>query len=198
MLVLVGLGNPGLKYASTRHNAGFLFLDYLFDQVAKAKDSGQNPLYSFVDINIQRHKLRLIKPLTYMNLSGGAVKKVLADAGITTNIKETLLVIHDDVDLMPGQVKIKNNGGDAGHRGIRDIMSVLSSGDFIRVRIGVGRPGEEHKHKDTADYVLDNFTASEKEILIKDSFPRVYRFLKEFLTIGYEKAVSRLSLDLPT
>ena len=134
-----------------------------------------------------------------MNLSGEAVKKALKTVqGLDPDfdIKKDLWIIHDDVDLAPGQIKIKENGGDAGHRGIRDIIANLDTPEFVRVRIGVGRPGEQEKHVGTADYVLDDFTKEEKELLLKDSFPRVHRFIKECIAIGYQKAKSRLSLPI--
>ena len=198
MFVFVGLGNPGSEYKRTRHNAGFLFLDYLFDQ-HKAVNSGEKGNYGFADISIQRHKIRLVKPTTYMNLSGAAVKKALGEVRANDpdfDIKKDLWVIHDDVDLTPGQVKIKENGGDAGHRGIRDIIASLDTPEFVRVRIGVGRPSDQEKRVGTADYVLDDFTKGEKELLLKDSFPRVHRFIKECIAIGYQKAKGRLSLPV--
>jgi len=198
MFVFVGLGNPGSEYKRTRHNAGFLFLDYLFDQ-HKSTVTGEKGNYSFVDISIQRNKIRLVKPVTYMNLSGEAVKKALKSVmGLDPDfdMKKDLWVIHDDVDLAPGQIKIKENGGDGGHRGIRDIIENLDTPEFIRVRIGVGRPSDQQKRMDTADYVLDDFTKEEKDILLNETFPRVHRFIKEYFAIGYQKAQSRLALPI--
>ena len=198
MLVFVGLGNPGTQYIRTRHNAGFLFLDYLFEQ-CKSTKSGEKGSYTFVDVSMQRNKIKLVKPLTYMNLSGTAVNKVLGE--VRTNdpgfdVKKHLWVIHDDVDLLPGQIKIKENGGDAGHNGLKDIIASLNSPEFVRIRIGVGRPIENERRVNTADYVLDEFTKEEKELLLNDSFPRIHRFIKEYFAIGYEKAKSRIALPL--
>ncbi len=194
MFVFVGLGNPGSEYKRTRHNAGFLFLDYLFDQ-HKSANVGEKSNFTFADISIQRNKIRLVKPTTYMNLSGAAVKKAIGELvsnDIDFDVKKELWIIHDDVDLAPGQIKIKESGGDAGHNGIKDI----GSPDFVRIRIGVGRPSDATKRVGTADHVLDAFTKEEIELLLNDSFPRIHRFIKESFAIGYQKAKSRLTLEL--
>ncbi len=198
MFVFVGLGNPGSEYKRTRHNAGFLFLDYLFDQ-HKSANVGEKSNFTFADISIQRNKIRLVKPTTYMNLSGAAVKKAIGELvsnDIDFDVKKELWIIHDDVDLAPGQIKIKESGGDAGHNGIKDITATLGSPDFVRIRIGVGRPSDATKRVGTADHVLDAFTKEEIELLLNDSFPRIHRFIKESFAIGYQKAKSRLTLEL--
>ena len=198
MFVFVGLGNPGSEYKRTRHNAGFLFLDYLFDQ-HKSTNSGEKGNFTFADISIQRNKIRLVKPTTYMNLSGAAVKKAVGEVRANDpdfDVKKDLWIIHDDVDLAPGQIKIKESGGDAGHNGVKDIIATFDSPEFIRIRIGVGRPGDKDKRVGTADYVLDDFTKVEKELLLNDSFPRIHRFIKESFAIGYQKAKSRLALPI--
>lgn len=198
MFVFVGLGNPGNEYKRTRHNAGFLFLDYLFDQY-KSTNTGEKGNFTFADISIQRNKIRLVKPTTYMNLSGSAVKKAIGELvanNIEFDVKKDLWVIHDDVDLAPGQIKIKESGGDAGHNGIKDITATLGSPEFVRIRIGVGRPSDKTKRVGTAYYVLDDFTKEEKDLLLNDSFPRIHRFIKESFAIGYQKAKSRIALPI--
>ncbi|MFH1222866.1 MAG: aminoacyl-tRNA hydrolase [Pseudomonadota bacterium] len=196
MYLVIGLGNPGKKYASTRHNAGFLFLDYLYTE-AKGKEFHEKGKYTFSDVKLQNQKFRLVKPTTFMNLSGQAVQKVVNEAKSSDknfNLSQNLIIIHDDVDLMPGQIKIKENGGDGGHNGIKDILQTLGADNFIRIRVGVGRPGE--KHSDTADYVLDNFTKEEWNFLWQDVFPRLYRFINEYLVFNLAKARSRVTKPL--
>jgi PTH1 family peptidyl-tRNA hydrolase len=196
MYLVVGLGNPGEKYAKTRHNAGFLFLDFLYS-ACRGSNFSEHKNYNLAEIKVQRQKFHLVKPTTYMNLSGSAVKKAVGeikaddkDFDVATN----MIVVHDDVDLMPGQIKIKENGGDGGHNGVKDIMAELGTDNFIRIRIGVGRPGE--KHSDTADHVLDSFTKEEWTSLWEDSFPRLKRFIDEYLVFGLGKARSRIVLPL--
>ncbi|MEI6080260.1 MAG: aminoacyl-tRNA hydrolase [bacterium] len=196
MYLVVGLGNPGDKYAKTRHNAGFLFLDYLYS-VGRGGNSSEHGNYNLAEIKVQRQKFQLIKPTTYMNLSGVAVKKAVGEIRSTDkefDVATQLIVVHDDVDLMPGQIKIKENGGDGGHNGIKDIITALNTDNFLRIRIGVGRPGE--KHHDTADHVLDDFTKEEWNFLWEDAFPRLKRFIDEYLVFGLGKARSRVVLPL--
>jgi len=194
MLVIVGLGNPGNEYKRTRHNVGFLFLDELLLEYTKGQTFINRTNYDFCDLNIRRFKLQLIKPLKYMNLSGEVVKKIVSknttdDAEFTT--KNNLIVVHDDVDLDPGKIKIKNSGGDGGHKGIRNIIEELGHDEFIRIRLGVGK-----SEYNTADYVLDNFTLPELDFLKQDTFKRAKRFVSEYLSVGYQKAVSRVGADL--
>ena len=196
MYLIVGLGNPGDKYAKTRHNAGFLFLDYLYS-ACKGGKSSEHKNYNLAEIKVQQQKFQLIKPTTFMNLSGSAVKKAVGEAKSKDkdfDISTQLIVVHDDVDLMPGQIKIKENGGDGGHNGIQDILASLNTDNFIRIRIGVGRPGE--KYADTADHVLDNFDKAEWNFLWEDCFPRLKRFIDEYLVFGLGKARSRIVLPL--
>jgi len=196
MYIVVGLGNPGTKYAKTRHNAGFLFLDYLYNKF-NGKPVSQTSLYSNAEIKIQRNKVGLIKPLTFMNVSGEALKKVIGltraknkDFDTATN----LIVIHDDVDLEFGQVKIKDSGGDAGHNGIKSIITELNTDKFLRIRIGVGRPTD--KRVGTADHVLDDFTKEEWDFMWEESFPRSERFIVEYMIFGIQKARSLMSKPL--
>lgn len=196
MYLVVGLGNPGTEYARTRHNAGFLFLDYLYNE-CRGKDFTARKNYYYADIKIQNKKFKLIKPVTYMNLSGEAVKKALGDVKSSEKDFDTsknLIIVHDDVDLEPGQIRIKENGGDGGHNGIKDIIANLGTDNFIRIRIGVGRPGE--KRVNTADHVLDNFTKEEWDFLWKDIFPRLHRFINEYLVYDLAKARSRVVTPL--
>ena len=149
--LIVGLGNPGPEYETTRHNAGFWLADHyaddlrasfnfekaFFGMVAKARRGGENVL--------------LLKPATYMNRSGQAVG---AMARFYKLEPAQVLVLHDELDLLPGQVKIKQGGGHAGHNGLRDIQAALGSPDFWRIRIGIGHPRTLGLAQQVVDFVL--------------------------------------------
>jgi len=158
MRLVVGLGNPGRKYQNTRHNAGFLVLDHLAqtgDTTLSTKQFG-----ALVAKTLIAHTPAILaKPQSYMNLSGQPVASL---CGYYKIDPDALLVVHDDVDLPLGQVRIKQGGGHGGHNGLRNIAQQLSSRAFVRVRVGVSRPPPGW---DTADYVLSNWSSAEKESL---------------------------------
>lgn len=151
--LIIGLGNPGPKYQWTRHNAGFMVLDHLSRtmgvSVAKKSFSG---LYG--EGSWHGDRLLLLKPQTFMNLSGRSAAEALRFHKLTLS---DLIVIHDDLDIPFGRVKIKEGGGHGGHNGLRSLMQELGGGGFVRIRIGVGRP----VRGDAADYVLANFSPAE-------------------------------------
>lgn len=156
--MIVGLGNPGKGYEMTRHNLGFLVMDQL------AQETGVSLKQRKFNSLLRRGKVGgeqviLMKPFTYMNLSGEAVKK--AYDYFHVSLKD-LIVVHDDLDLDYGKFKIKTGGGDAGHKGIRSIIDHLGEDKFVRVRIGIGRP---EKGEDVIDYVLDPLNESERSHL---------------------------------
>ena len=154
----VGLGNPGEAYAKTRHNAGFMVVDKISDAFSialeKRKFDARFGIGAVNDV-----KIVLAKPMAYMNRSGPQVQKI---AGYFRILCEDMLVVHDDIDLAFGRLKIKEKGGDGGHRGVRSIIDAFGGGDFTRLRIGVGRPDAE---KGASDYVLGKFTLEEKKVL---------------------------------
>jgi PTH1 family peptidyl-tRNA hydrolase len=144
--LIVGLGNPGPKYYRTRHNAGFIAVDILahkHDVLYQVKKE-----YELAEAYFYTERVHLAKPLTYMNLSGRAVKKLRKKLGLDPS---RILVIHDDMDLRPGAIRIKRGGSSGGHLGLESVIRELGTGDFPRVRIGVGRPPEG---MDPAEYVL--------------------------------------------
>ena len=155
--LLVGLGNPGTKYQGTRHNAGFMVLDALSRltgiPVTKKTFSG---LYG--EGAWQGERLLLLKPQTFMNLSGRAAAEALRFHKLS--LRE-LIVIHDDLDLPFGQLKLKEGGGHAGHNGLRSLIQELSGNDFLRIRVGIGRP----VRGECADYVLSPFSREEAALL---------------------------------
>jgi len=154
--LVVGLGNPGRRYRATRHNAGLRAADELIgsgDVLARGKwASGELAL-----VGTQAGAVLILKPGTYMNESGRAVAPVLSRYGIEP---ERVVVIHDDIDIPLGEVRLKKGGGTGGHRGLSSLVEWLGSGEFSRVRIGVGRPPES---LDPAEYVLTGFSEEERE-----------------------------------
>ena len=157
--LIVGLGNPGKEYEKTRHNCGFRALDVLAQKlncnVDKSKFQG---LYGQATYN--GTKVLLLKPLTYMNLSGRSVLQLSAYFHIPP---QRIIVLFDDISLEPGRLRIRADGSAGGHNGIKSIISELGSQDFPRVKIGVG--GKAHPEQDLADHVLSGFTANEEKAL---------------------------------
>ena len=157
--LIVGLGNPGREYEKTRHNCGFRALDLLAEQlnckVDKLKFQG---LYT--QVNYGGGKLFLLKPQTYMNLSGRSVLQLSAYFHIPP---QNIIVMFDDISLEPGRLRIRPNGSAGGHNGIKSIIQEVGSQEFPRVKIGVG--AKPNPHYDLADWVLSTFSASEEKAL---------------------------------
>jgi PTH1 family peptidyl-tRNA hydrolase len=157
--LIVGLGNPGRQYEKTRHNAGFLFLDTLADQLGCTWVNESKFQGIFAQGKIASTPVMLLKPDTFMNRSGQSVGKVARYYKLQP---EEILVVHDELDFNPGIVKLKKDGGHAGHNGLRDIIAHLNSNQFYRLRIGIGRPPAG---KVVADFVLSSPPKSELELL---------------------------------
>lgn len=154
-LLVVGLGNPGRQHARDRHNVGWMVVDELARRHGagwKGKFAGQ-----LADLRLDGCRLALLKPETYMNLSGRSVAPAVA---FYKTPLERLLVVHDEVDLEPGRLQVRLGGGLAGHNGLRSLKADLGSAEFQRLRIGVGRPGRGDP-RDVADYVLAPFEFDE-------------------------------------
>jgi PTH1 family peptidyl-tRNA hydrolase len=154
-LLVAGLGNPGRQYERTRHNAGWLVLDELARRHAgswRSKFSG-----ALAEVRLGERRLGLLKPETYMNESG---RSVGAAARFFKVPPESLLVVHDDVDLEPGRLQARAGGGLAGHNGLRSLAQQLGSQEFLRLRIGVGRPGRGDP-RSVSDWVLSAFEPEE-------------------------------------
>jgi PTH1 family peptidyl-tRNA hydrolase len=146
--LVAGLGNPGREYAGTRHNAGFWFVDRLASGLAVSFTSEAK----FGGDVAKAGAMRLVKPMTFMNLSGRAVAGLAKFFGIAP---AEILVVHDELDLLPGKAKMKFGGGHAGHNGLRDIQAQLGSPDFWRLRLGIGHPRDsELSQQEVVDYVL--------------------------------------------
>ena len=157
MKVILGLGNPGRSYTWTRHNVGFLLLDCLAKRhEIEISRRGMKSLYGRGRIGPE--EVILAKPQTFMNLSGEAAQRLLQFFKLTP---ENAIVLHDDLDLPWGKVRVRVRGGDGGHKGIRSIMEALGNGGFVRFKIGIGRP--ERASQDPADFVLEPITGEKRE-----------------------------------
>lgn len=157
MKVVVGLGNPGTPYAGTRHNVGWLVLDRLAE---RADWSGKGRQRDSSNVVMGRYRgldLTLVKPLTYMNDSGLAVRKVLAREHAPLS---DLLIVADDFALPFGKLRFREGGSHGGHNGLRSIIEQMGSADFLRVRVGVGKPPGATQEKDVSGWVLSDFPAA--------------------------------------
>ncbi len=154
--LIVGLGNPGCRYQNTRHNLGFMVLDKFIEKKSNVKWKQKN-LYQSASFSAKTGKIHFLKPLTFMNLSGVAVERFLKENEATPG---QMMVLHDDKDIEAGELKIRWNGGDGGHKGIRSIIKEIGTSDFFRLKVGVGGPPPGLS---VTDYVLrDIDKASEK------------------------------------
>jgi len=158
--LVVGLGNPGEAYRLTRHNIGFMVLDALARRHNILVDKRQFEALFGVGL-VEKRSVILAKPMTFMNLSGRAVRNLVHFFNLAT---KDLFVIHDDIDLVFGKIKIRQRGGDGGHKGLKSLTETLGSDAFARIRIGIGRPGTK---QEVEGYVLNGFDAQQEEVLYK-------------------------------
>jgi PTH1 family peptidyl-tRNA hydrolase len=183
-LLVAGLGNPGREYERTRHNVGWLVLDELARRHGGSWRSKFNG--SLAEIRLDDSKLALLKPETYMNESG---RSVAAGARFFKVPAESLLVVHDDVDLEPGRLQARRGGGLAGHNGLRSLAQQLGTQDFLRLRIGIGRPGRGDP-RPVKDWVLSPFAPEEDpDALVSRSADAVETVVRE----GLEPAQQRFN-----
>jgi peptidyl-tRNA hydrolase, PTH1 family len=182
---IVGLGNPGDRYAATRHNAGFWFVD----ETARRHGAlcrGEAKFFGEVcRLTLDGADCWLLKPMTYMNRSGQSVSAFLRFYKL---VPEDLLVVHDELDLQPGTARLKQGGGHGGHNGLRDITSALGGNNFLRLRLGIGHPG----YKDgVVDYVLER-PSRDDETAIADAIDRAARVLPELVAGEIQRAMNVL------
>ena len=155
--LVIGLGNPGPDYAANRHNVGQMVLDILADRIsASFKSHKANASVAEGRLGFGGPKVILAKPGTFMNNSGGPVAGLMKFYDVAI---QNVIVIHDELDIDAGAVRVKQAGGHAGHNGLRDIIAAADSNDFVRVRVGIGRPPGR---MDAADFVLKNFSGDER------------------------------------
>lgn len=188
---MIGLGNPGSKYEFTRHNIGFRIIDSL------ARDMGiefnkVKSYYSLISRGmINNHKVMLVKPQTFMNLSGRAVNRVVSYYKIPL---QDLLIVYDDLNLELGQVRIRKKGSSGGHKGIESIMQYLNSEDIPRLRIGIGNPSVNYNF-DCVSYVLSNFNNDEED-KIAEVIQLSTEAIKTIIEDGFEKAMRKYNRKL--
>ena len=185
--LIVGLGNPGRSYLNNRHNIGFTCLSYLARQVGIRFDK-KVCLSRTGSGEVGGNKLILARPQTFMNLSGRSVSRLVKKFSINL---DDLIVIHDDLDLPLGRIRIRQGGSSGGHKGVSSIINELGSRDFIRIRVGIGRPvtpfiGEA----DITDYVLSSFTTEEKKTMAQ-VIPEVSKAVLCLLTEGLVAAMDK-------
>ena len=180
--IIVGLGNPGEKYADTRHNAGFRMLEYLSERCGIRVDSVK--FKALVgDGQVGDKRVLLMKPQTYMNLSGEAVVEAAHFYKIPP---ENIIVFSDDVSLDVGAVRMRKKGSDGGQKGLRSIVTVMGTQDFPRIKFGVG--AKPHPDYDMADWVVSEFTKDEK-VAVASCFPRAYEGVVKYLAGDPDGAV---------
>ena len=180
MKLIVGLGNPGLEYENTRHNIGFYYLDLYINKLNLVYKQKFNGLY--IKTKINNEDIIFLKPQTFMNLSGECVIKFVNYFKIKL---EDILVIHDDLDLEIGRIKLKENGSSGGHNGIKNIILNLNTENFKRLKIGISK----NKLFDTKDYVLGKFTADEKKI-IESNNDKILNLFDDYLKIPFNNLMS--------
>ncbi len=181
--VVAGLGNPGEQYSRARHNAGFMTID----RIAKAKDAASSRRRFkgvTAEVGLAGKPAILVKPQTFYNLSGECISALLGYFKIDP---AHLIVVHDELDLEAGRLRIKQGGGDAGNRGVRSIAESLGTTDFIRVRIGIGRPPDNEADQ---DYLLRPMTAAERQALTA-TLERAASAVEAIAEHGLEAAMNR-------
>ena len=181
-LLVAGLGNPGREYAGHRHNVGHMVAEELGRRHGaswKGKFSGR-----VADVRLDGHRVALLKPETYMNESGRSVGAAVRFYKLPP---ESLLVVHDEIDFDPGRLQARLGGGLAGHNGLRSIAAHLGTPEFLRLRVGVGRPGRGDR-RDPADYVLSNFEpADDAESLVARAADAVETIVREGLEAAQQQ-----------
>ncbi|MES2214525.1 MAG: aminoacyl-tRNA hydrolase [Pseudomonadota bacterium] len=173
MMLIIGLGNPGREYVRTRHNIGFVAVDVISSNIRASFAKASKFKGEIATGNILDQKVILLKPDTYMNLSGEAAQLVYNYYKITLS---DVIVIHDDIDLALGDIRVKCGGGHAGHKGLKSIDSCIGK-DYWRIRIGIGRPNHSD---DVPDYVLENFTKPES-IIAEESAHSATRLVEDLI-----------------
>ena len=190
MKLIVGLGNPGKEYSTNRHNIGFLCLNYFakVHRITFDKKQGKARVGTGKVVGCE---VILAKPQTYMNASGVSVSPLAQKYKITA---DDLIVVHDDLDLPIGKIRIRRDSGAAGHKGIKSIISSLGTQDFVRIRVGISRPQSpgENAEDTIVDYVLGDFTAEEKSIL-ENTIKSVNEAIVSVLIDGLTVAMNRFN-----
>ena len=183
MFIIAGLGNPTLQYEGTRHNAGFDVIDALAEKYNISVDGRKNRAYVGKGL-IEGKKVLLVKPQTYMNLSGESIGRLVDYYKVDP--ENELLVIYDDISLPPGQIRIRKKGSAGGHNGMKNIIRHLQTEVFLRIKVGVG---EKPKQYDLADYVLSRFSKPEMEEM-KEGYKKAVHAVPRLLEGEIEAAMN--------
>jgi PTH1 family peptidyl-tRNA hydrolase len=189
MKLIVGLGNPGFLYARNRHNIGFMCITYLAKKHKIDFDRKQGHARTGIG-NIGRYKVVVARPQTYMNASGESVSALLQRLNVSP---ADLIVIHDDLDLPVGKIRLRLGSSSGGHKGIDSIIAHIGTQDFYRVRVGIGRPEADNppvKEESVIEYILSDFTPEEKKI-IDETIQQVNEAITYFLSKGITAAMNK-------
>lgn len=181
MFLVVGLGNPGKRFAETRHNAGFRVVELVAERLQCPWKSADR--FSWARGMVGEKTVYLVKPLTFMNLSGEGLLAFFAHHG---HVFEDMIVVHDELDFPPGVVRIKRGGGVAGHRGLQSLVEALGRNDFVRVRVGIGKPEEKDL---VVDHVL-GIPEGEERVLLEAAERKAAEAVLYILEHGVEKAMN--------
>lgn len=193
MKLIAGLGNPGGKYERSRHNLGFICVNYLANQYKIKLNKSQSKARTGTG-SIRGEEVILARPQTFMNLSGQSIKPLMNKFHLAP---EDIIIIHDDLDLPVGKIRVKLGGGSGGHNGISSIMTEIRSRDFNRIRIGIGRPpafrnADSVFEDDVIDYVLGLFSPEEKEAIEK-AIPQAAEAIISLITEGLNATMNRFN-----
>ena len=186
MYIIAGLGNPKTEYKNTRHNVGFDVIDVLSDKYQIPMDMKKHRAICGKGM-IEGEKVILAEPQTFMNLSGLSILELVNYYKIDP--ASELIVVYDDIDLEPGQIRIRKQGSAGGHNGMKSVIGGLNTQDFIRIRMGVG---DKPKQYDLADYVLGHFTKEEREV-VDEAVIRATEAIHMILTDGVDQAMNRFN-----
>ena len=181
MKLIVGLGNPGKEYEKTRHNIGYMYLDYITDNSEFVLNKANKALE--YEKNIDGEKVLFIKPITFMNLSGEAVSRYIRYYKLNT---DDILIIHDDLDLEVGTYKIKQHGSSGGHNGLKNIELHLHTQEYKRIKIGISND----KSINTKDYVLGKISKENKKVL-DETINKVVDILDDYFTLSFDNLMNK-------
>jgi peptidyl-tRNA hydrolase, PTH1 family len=195
-MLVVGLGNPGPRYAGSPHNVGFRVLDHFAERhaISHPATGGHAAWSQRFDAElgmaqVAGNELVLLKPLTFMNRSGESVRKAMSFFKIT---EDQALVVHDELDLPPGSVKLKHGGGEAGHNGLRSVSQELGTREYARLRVGVGRPGEG----EVSDFLLTPMPSGLAS-QVEGSLPHASSAIELWLSLGLDRAMNQVNRRAP-
>lgn len=185
MKMIVGLGNPGKKYENTKHNVGFMAIDYLIKELGVHSHTSKSSKFNalIIEARANGNKVLLVKPLTFMNLSGEAVRPILDWYKVDL---DDVAIIYDDLDLPLGKIRIREKGSSGGHNGIKSIIQHVGTDIFKRFRVGISHP----EGKSVVDYVLTSFNKQEKQT-IDDSLMKVNKAIIDWINgVDFKKIMS--------